>query len=93
MNLSTELQEALNQWAAIQGISPDDLLQQAVTEKLNSLQRPPQSIEAAPATEPSSRLRRKNGILILETDSNPSIDINAWIEELREERIRDQMGL
>ncbi len=41
----------------------------------------------------STRLRRKNGVLILETDSDPAIDINAWIEELREERIQEQMAL
>jgi predicted nucleic acid-binding Zn ribbon protein len=55
----------------------------------------PQAAPVKPETvaEHSTRLRRKNGVLILETDSDPAIDVNAWIKELREERIQEQMAL
>ncbi len=93
MNLPTSLQAAINQWAETQGISPDALLAQAVIEKLNRLQQTYKPEQSASALADSRRLRRKNKVLILETDSDPAIDINAWIEQLREERIQEQMAL
>jgi hypothetical protein len=87
------LQEKVEQWAEAQGISPEDLIKQALAEKLQQLQQQSLPIKTEAVTPHSTRLRRKNGVLILETDSDPAIDINAWIEELREERIQEQMAL
>jgi hypothetical protein len=93
MNLPVNLQKQINQWASVQGISPDDLIQQAVAEKLQQLQQKLPPAKATTHAAESTRLRRKNGVLILETDADPAIDVNAWIEALREERIQEQMAL
>jgi predicted nucleic acid-binding Zn ribbon protein len=93
MNLPVNLQQEINQWALVQGISPDDLIQQAVAEKLQQLHQQAAPVKPETVAEHSTRLRRKNGVLILETDSDPAIDVNAWIEELREERTQEQMAL
>ena len=93
MELSIDLQQAINQWTQTQGISAEEFIEQAIVEKLNSIEQsmPPAKIEAT--IENSPRLRRKNGILILETTSDPNLDINDWINNLREERIQEQMSL
>ncbi len=76
--------------------SPDALVQ-ALLELLRVLQSPgirdPQSPEpqAPAAKEAPSRLRRQQGILVIETESLNELDTNAIITSLREERIQDQM--
>jgi hypothetical protein len=93
MNLSVDLQQAIAEWTETQGISTEEFIEQAIVEKLNRLQRSdPLSTIDCPM-ENSSRLRRKNGILILETASEADLDINTWIDQLREERIQEQMSL
>ena len=42
-------------------------------------------------SEPSSRLRCKQGILVIETGSLSEIDATALISEMREERIQKQI--
>ena len=93
MNLSVALQQAIDEWTETQGISTDEFIEQAIVEKLNRLQRSEQSEVIDRPTENSSRLRRKNGILILETASEANLDINTWIDQMREERIQEQMSL
>ena len=93
MNLSVALQQAIDEWTETQGISTDEFIEQAIVEKLNRLQRSEQSEVIDRPTENSSRLRRKNGILILETASEANLDINTWIDQIREERIQEQMSL
>jgi hypothetical protein len=75
--------------------SPDELVQ-ALLELLKLLQR--QSAEAV-LPEPqgsvwnvaSGRLRRKQGVLVIETEPLNGLDTNALIAEVREERIQSQM--
>jgi hypothetical protein len=93
MNLSIDLQQAIAEWTETQGISTEEFIEQAIVEKLNRLQRVDPLSAIDRPTENSSRLRRKNGILILETASEADLDINAWIDQLREERIQEQMSL
>jgi hypothetical protein len=40
-----------------------------------------------------SQLTREGGILVVETAPIDDFDINTFIDELREERIQEQMGL
>ena len=93
MNLSTSLQHAIEKWTETQGISTEEFIEQAIVEKLNRLQRSDSLEVIDHPLENSSRLRRKNGILVLETSSEVDLDINAWIDQLREERIQEQMSL
>ncbi len=39
-----------------------------------------------------SRLQRKQGVLVIDTGGDCEFDINAFIGEMREERIQDQIG-
>jgi hypothetical protein len=39
-----------------------------------------------------SRLQRKQGVLVIDTGAVSEFDINAFIGEMREERIQDQIG-
>ncbi|WP_158516582.1 hypothetical protein [Scytonema hofmannii] len=38
------------------------------------------------------RLYRKHGVLVIETGQLNEFDINAFISEMREERIQEQIG-
>jgi hypothetical protein len=39
-----------------------------------------------------SRLQRKQGMLVIDMGGDSEFDINAFIGEMREERIQDQIG-
>jgi len=78
---------------------PDDLVW-ALLELLKVLQRQrspeaarsaPQEPEMATVEEAPSRLRRKQGVLVIETGHLNGFDINAFINEVREERIQNQI--
>jgi hypothetical protein len=43
-------------------------------------------------TPAHSRLQRKQGVLVIDTGEASDFDINAFIGEMREERIQDQIG-
>lgn len=43
-------------------------------------------------TPAHSRLQRKQGVLVIDTGGASEFDINAFIGEMREERIQDQIG-
>jgi hypothetical protein len=51
----------------------------------------PQAIAEVTAGD-HSRLQRKQGVLVIDTGEASDFDINAFIGEMREERIQDQMG-
>jgi hypothetical protein len=54
----------------------------------SALQKPEvKTVEKVP-----SRLYRKQGILVIETGHLDGVDMNTLIEEVREERIQDQIG-
>ncbi len=99
MNLPPLLQQEVEKWASRQGISSEQFILTAVVDKVAALNHQPeesanaQDLEAIcvkPSQQP--KIYRKEGILVVDADL-PEFDINAFIEELREERIQDQMAL
>jgi hypothetical protein len=50
-----------------------------------------QTIAEAPIGD-HSRLQRKQGMLVIDTGGDSKFDINAFIGEMREEQIQDQIG-
>lgn len=100
MNLPLQLHQEVEKWANNQGISSEQFILWAVAEKVSALnQQTAQATAAAkdlevvntPAPQPP-RVYRKEGILVVETEPISNLDINNFIGELREERIRDQMS-
>jgi hypothetical protein len=88
MNLPQKLQLEVEKWAHQQGISPEQFILQAVSEKLGVLNQ--QSPEPVVAT---SQLVRKGGVLVAESRLPADFDTAAFMEELRTERIREQLSL
>lgn len=100
MNFPPQLQQNIEKWATIQGVSPEQFIWQAVAEKIEVLshnaaeQYPEQNSELAnmlPSNQ--SKLYRKEGILVLDAELPGDFDLNTFIDDLREERIQDQMAL
>ncbi|MCL1471624.1 hypothetical protein [Argonema antarcticum] len=100
MNFPPQLQQNIEKWATIQGISPEDFIWQAVAEKIDTLSQkaaekhPEQHSELTnimPSKE--SKIYRKLGILVLDAELPENFDLNTFIDDLREERIQDQMAL
>lgn len=89
MNLPTPLQQAVNQWADRQGISAEQFIIKAVTEKLDHLN---QIQDPLPASHPQPRLQRKEGLLVIESEWPDHLEPNAFIDNLREDRIQEQMA-
>ena len=97
MNLPPQLQQEAEKWASRQGLSFEQFILQAVTEKVTALNQ--QNAEATiqvpqahSSTPQQPRVYRKEGILVIETEPINNLDINAFINELREERIRGQIA-
>jgi hypothetical protein len=94
MNLSPALQQEIEQIATMQGISPEQFVLQALTEKISALkQQLSKSSDAAlPFGALESHLRDQDGILVFDTESLNHIDFNLLIEQSRE-RDWEQLGL
>lgn len=100
MNLPLQLQQEVEKWANHQGISSEEFILWAVAEKVGALNQQTaevtavaQDLEVVNALSPQPpRVYRKEGILVVETEPISNFDINSFIGELREERIRDQMS-
>lgn len=98
MNLPSQLQQEVEKWASRQGISWEQFILQAVAEKVTALNQ--QNTQATPqisqavqsSTSQQPKIYRKEGILVVETEPINNLDINAFINELREERIQEQMA-
>jgi len=88
MNLPTPLQQAVNQWADRQGISSEQFIITAVTEKLNHLN---QVQDPLPAIHSQPTLQLKEGLLVIESEWPDLLDMNTLIESMREDRIQEQM--
>jgi hypothetical protein len=84
MNLTPTLQQKIDQLALSQGISSEQFILQAITEKIIGLQSPASMTEAA--------LREKDGLLVFDTDPLDHIDFNALIEQSRD-RSWEHLGL
>ncbi len=95
MNLSSPIQQEVEKWSKIQGISTEQFIIQAVTEKVSALNQQiheaffqvPQ--EVASPTDQEPKVCWKEGILVVETEPLSNLDINAFIDELREEFLID----
>jgi hypothetical protein len=98
MNFPPELQEEVEQWAKSAGLSVQEFIIQVVSERLTWLrqQKSIDGIESSQSNPPSlpsnlSRMYRKQGVLVIETGRLREFDINAFVGEMREERIQDQI--
>jgi hypothetical protein len=85
MNLSPALQQKIEQIATLQGISPEQFILQALTEKISSLkeQVPNSSDTTLLSSSAESHLRDQDGILVFDTESLDHIDFNLLIEQSR----------
>lgn len=92
MNLSIDLQQAIEAAAALQGISAEQFIIQTLVEKIDTLQQ-----QAVYSTQTLSgqhpQLQDRNGILVIETSSLSHIDFNELIAQLRTERDQEQLYL
>ena len=99
MNFPPQLQQNIEKWATIQGVSTEQFVWQAVAEKIATLNQ--KVVEKSPDRQDSTNLSqsnqakiyRKEEILVLEAELPENFEINNFIDELREERIQDQMAL
>ncbi|MBD2338795.1 hypothetical protein H6G64_17615 [Calothrix sp. FACHB-156] len=98
MNFPPQLQQKIEKWASSQGISTEEFILQAITEKIEFLS---QQVAEEHTSQPSetnnllphqsAKLYRKDGILVVDGQLPENFDINTFIDELREERIQDQI--
>ncbi|HAA28302.1 MAG TPA: hypothetical protein DCE56_12225 [Cyanobacteria bacterium UBA8553] len=97
MNLPPQLEQEVEKWANQQGISFEQFILRAVTEKITALnqQNPETTTQISQAAHlskfPQPKSYRKEGILVIETEPINNLDFNSFIVELREERIQEQM--
>ncbi len=88
MNLSPNLQQAIAQIAASQGISPEQFIIQTLTEKIDRLKQP-----VPTASMSQTGLRQKEGLLVFDTESLDHVDFDSLITRSREECNWEQIGL
>lgn len=94
MNFPPQLQQKIEKWASIQGISTEQFILQAITEKIEVLSQQVTKEHIQQNSEMNNllphkqaNLYRKEGILVVEPELPENFDINTFIDELREERI------
>lgn len=100
MKFPPQLQQNIEKWARIQGVSTEQFIWQAVTEKIDNLnqqipEKYPEEHSELTNTIQSNQVKiyRKEGVLVVDAELPESFDLNSFIDELREERIQDQMAL
>ena len=92
MNFPPQLQQKIEKWASSQGISTEQFILQAIAEKIDALtQQTAEASNVVSSNQPN--IYRKEGILVVDAQLPENFDLNTFIDELREERIRDQMAL
>jgi hypothetical protein len=98
MNFPPQLQQKIEKWASSQGISTEQFILQAITEKIEVLSQQLTEEHTQQNSEMNNllpdkqaNLYRKEGILVVEAELPENFDINTFIDELREERIQDQI--
>ncbi|AVH69823.1 hypothetical protein [Nostoc sp. 'Lobaria pulmonaria (5183) cyanobiont'] len=98
MNFPPQLQQKIEKWANSQGISTEQFVLQAIAEKIATLsqqvteehtQQNSEITNVLPLNQPN--IYRKEGILVVEAELPENFDVNAFIDELREERIQDRI--
>jgi hypothetical protein len=78
MNLSPALQQAIEEIASSQGISTEQFIVQALTEKISGIQQP-----ILPDSKLQTGLVEKNGILVFNPESIDRVDLNVLIAQGR----------
>ena len=92
MNFLPKIQQKIEKLASNQGISTEEFVLQAVAEKIDALTQ--QTAEASNVVSSSQpNIYRKEGIWVVHAQFPENLDLNTFIDELREERICDQMAL
>ncbi|MEH2407727.1 hypothetical protein [Nostoc sp.] len=92
MNFPPQLQQKIEKWASSQGISTEQFILQAIAEKIDALtQQTAEATNLLSSNQP--KVYRKEGILVVDAQLPENFDLNTFIDELREERIQDQMAL
>jgi predicted transcriptional regulator len=78
MNLSPTLQQAIEEIASSQGITPEQFITQTLLEKIKSLQS-----QKSTTSTSQTGLREQDGILVFETESLDHIDFNALLKVVK----------
>jgi hypothetical protein len=87
MNISPALQQEIEKFATTQGISAEQFIYQALSEKIDTLkQLQANSLQAQNSAK--SCLRDRDGVLVFETESLDHIDFESLINQSREESDR-----
>ncbi|MEA5514351.1 hypothetical protein [Nodularia sp. UHCC 0506] len=88
MNFPNQLQQKIEEWASIQGVSTEEFVLEAIAEKINALSQ--QTIAQNSEATNQARIYRKNGILVIDVELPESFNFNNFTDELREESIRHE---
>ncbi|BAY64025.1 hypothetical protein NIES22_41160 [Calothrix brevissima NIES-22] len=95
MNVPPQLQQKIEKWASSQGISTEEFILQAITEKIELLSQQVTEENTQPNSQLNNLLNnqpanlyRQDGILVVEAELPENFDINNFISQLREERIQ-----
>jgi hypothetical protein len=86
MNLPPQLQQEVEKWSSLQGIEPEQFIVDAIVEKVNRLDR-----HADEPTADQPRTYYEGSVLVVDAKLPQGFDLNTFIDELREERIQEQM--
>ena len=86
MNLPPNLQQEVEKWAFLQGISLEQFIFQTIAEKINRLN---QQIGEPSKVEPTTYYEGK--VLVVDAPLPSPYDIVAFIDDMREERIQELM--
>jgi hypothetical protein len=90
MHLTPTLQQEIEQCALTQGISPEQFILQAITEKVATLRQ--QLNQQQPNQGTVAQLIEKEGFLVFDTEPLEHIDFDALIAQNRD-RSWEHLGL
>lgn len=92
MEFPLQIQQKIEKLASSQGISIEQFVLQAVTEKIDALTQKKVELSKINSSN-QAKVYRKEGILVVDAELAENLDFNNFIDELREERIWDQMAV
>ena len=95
MDFPCKFQEEIEKWATSAGLSAEQFVMQVMSERLMLLkQQKSNDAIVLNITEPllsdRSRLHRKKGVLVIQTEPLTGFDVNPFVSDMREERIENQ---
>lgn len=94
MDFHCKFQEEIEKWATLAGLSAEQFVMQVMSERLTLIkQQKSNDAIVLNITEPllsdRSRLHRKKGVLVIQTEPLTGFDVNAFVSDMREERIEN----